>query len=98
MIEKTLVLIKPDALQRGLAGAVLSRIEGRGLKLVAMKMIRMDMALARKHYAVHEGKPFFQGLVDFITSGPVVACVFEGAGAVEVVRSTMGETDPARAA
>jgi nucleoside-diphosphate kinase len=97
MMERTLVLIKPDALQRGLVGAVLSRLEGRGLKLVAMKMIHMDAALARKHYAIHEGKPFFQGLVDFITSAPVVACVFEGTRAVEVVRRTMGETDPARA-
>ncbi len=97
-MEKTLVLIKPDALQRGLAGAVLTRLEGRGLKLVAIKMVHMDGDLARRHYAVHEGKPFFPGLVEFITSSPLVACVFEGARAVEVVRRTMGETDPAQAA
>ena len=95
-MEKTLVLIKPDALQRGLVGAVLSRLEGRGLKLVAIKLVQMDGDLAQKHYAVHERKPFFLGLVEFIISSPVVACVFEGARAVEVVRRTMGETDPAR--
>jgi len=97
-MERTLVLIKPDALQRGLTGAILSRLEGKGLKLVGLKMLHMDEALARRHYAIHEGKPFFPGLVAFITSSPLVAAVYEGPHAVEVVRRLMGETDPARAA
>ena len=96
-MERTLVLIKPDALQRGLAGEVLSRLERRGLKVVALRLMRMDEALARRHYAEHEGKPFLDSLVRFITSGPIVAGVFEGPGAVEVVRSVMGATDPQRA-
>ena len=97
-MERTLVLAKPDAVQRGLAGTVLSRLEARGLKIVALRMLRMDVDLARRHYAAHEGKPFFPGLVDFITSGPIIAAVFEGRNAVEVVRQTMGATDPAKAA
>ena len=96
-MERTLVLIKPDAIQRSLAGEVISRLEGRGLKMVAMKMIQMDRALAGRHYAVHEGKPFFEGLVNFITSSPIIAIAFEGLSAIEVVRHTMGETDPAKA-
>jgi len=96
-MQQTLVLLKPDALERGLAGEIISRLERRGLKIVAMKMIWMDEALANRHYAVHKDKPFFKGLVEFITSGPLIAAVFEGEGAVEVVRETMGETDPAHA-
>ncbi len=96
-VERTLVLIKPDALQRGLAGEILSRLERRGLKIVALRLMRMDEALARRHYAEHEGKPFLDSLVRFISSGPLVAAVFEGPNAVEVVRRLMGATDPQQA-
>jgi nucleoside-diphosphate kinase len=96
-MQQTLVLFKPDAVQRGLVGEVLSRLEKKGLKIVAMKMIWMDEALAKRHYAIHEGKPFFSGLVDFITSSPLIAAVVEAENAVELVRRTMGETDPALA-
>jgi nucleoside-diphosphate kinase len=84
-------------MQRGLAGEVLSRLERRGLKIVALKLSRIDDALARRHYAEHEGKPFLESLISFITSTPVVAAVFEGPNAVQLVRSTMGATDPQRA-
>mgnify|MGYP001193893754 CR=1 FL=1 len=97
-IESTLVLIKPDAMQRGLAGDIISRLERRGLKMVAMKMLRMDEPLAKRHYAIHEGKSFFAGLVSYITSAPIIAAVFKGPGAVDVVRNTIGATDPADAA
>jgi nucleoside-diphosphate kinase len=97
-MERTLVLVKPDAVQRGLVGNIISRLEGTGLKLVAMKMLQMDRVLAERHYAIHKGKPFFEGLVGFITSSPLVAAVFEGPNAVAVTRKTMGDTDPARAA
>lgn len=96
--EKTLVLVKPDGVQRGLIGPIITRLEARGLKIVAMEMLQMNEALARRHYAVHEGKPFFKALVDFITSGPIVAMVLEGPRAVELVRNAMGGTDPAKAA
>lgn len=96
-MQQTLVLLKPDALQRGLGGEIISRLEQRGLKIMAMKMIWMDKALANRHYAVHRDKPFFAELVDFITSGPIIAAVFEGEDAVEVVREAMGETNPANA-
>jgi nucleoside-diphosphate kinase len=97
-MERTLILVKPDAVQRCLAGEIISRLEKRGLKIVAMKLLRMDRALAEKHYAVHREKAFFKDLVDFITSGPVIAAVFEGDKAVEAVRQTMGSTDPKKAA
>lgn len=97
-MERTLVLVKPDAVQRGLAGDILSRLERTGLKLVALKMLQMNREMAERHYAIHRGKPFFEGLVQFITSSPLVAAIFEGPMAVEVVRKAMGETDPARAA
>lgn len=97
-MEKTLVLVKPDGVQRGLVGEVISRLEKTGLKLVALKMLHMDKVMAGKHYAVHQGKPFFEGLVNFITSSPLVAAVFEGKNAVEVVRKAMGATDPVKAA
>ncbi|MBI2855161.1 MAG: nucleoside-diphosphate kinase [Chloroflexi bacterium] len=95
-MERTLVLVKPDAMQRGLAGEIISRLERRGLKIVAMKLLQMDQGLAGQHYAVHKGKPFYDSLVEFITSCPVVAVVFQGKNAVQVVRRTMGETDPAK--
>ena len=97
-MERTLVLIKPDALQRGLAAEILSRLERRGLKIVGLRLMRMDQALARRHYAEHEGKPFLDSLVRFITSGPLIATVLEGPNAVEVVRGLMGTTDPQQAA
>ncbi len=96
-MERSLVLIKPDAMQRGLAGIIISRLEGQGLKLVALKMLHMNKALATQHYAIHAGKPFFKDLIDYITSTPIVAIVFEGEGAVEVIRKIMGATDPAKA-
>ena len=96
-MEKSLVLIKPDAMQRGLGGTIISRLEGQGLKLVALKMFHMDKALAQRHYAVHKDKPFFRDLVDYITSTPIIACVFEVEGAVELIRKVMGATDPAKA-
>ena len=97
-MDRTLVLIKPDALQRGLAAEILSRLERRGLKIVGLRLMRMDQALARRHYAEHEGKPFLDSLVRFITSGPLIATVLEGPNAVEVVRGLMGTTDPQQAA
>ena len=96
-MQKTLVLLKPDALQRCLVGEIISRIERRGLKLVAMKMLYMDEELAKRHYQIHKDKSFFQGLVKYITSGPIIAAIFEGENAVEIVRRTMGETDPPQA-
>jgi len=96
-MERSLILIKPDAIQRGLAGIIISRLERRGLKIVAMKMLQMDKILAQRHYGIHQGKAFFNDLVDFITSSPIVAAVFEGERAVEVIRQTMGATDPAKA-
>ena len=93
-MERTLVLVKPDGVQRGLIGLIISRLEQRGLKLVGMKLMQVDDALARKHYEEHVDRPFFDGLVDFITSGPVVAMAWESNDAVEVVRNTIGQTDP----
>jgi nucleoside-diphosphate kinase len=98
VIQRTLVLVKPDGVQKGLIGEIISRLEKKGLKIAAMRMLQMDKAMARKHYAVHDGKPFFAGLVEFITSGPIVAVVVEGDKSVEVVRKLMGETDPVKAA
>jgi nucleoside-diphosphate kinase len=95
-MQQTLVLLKPDAIERKLVGEIISRLEGRELKMVATKMIWVDEALAKRHYADHKGKPFFEGLVEFITSGPIIAAVFEGEDAVAEVRRVMGETDPAR--
>ena len=96
-MERSLVLIKPDAIQRGLAGEIISRLEKKGLKIVAMKMLHMDKNLAQRHYAVHKGKAFFDDLVNFITSSPIIAIVFQGKNAVEIIRQMMGETDPAKA-
>jgi nucleoside-diphosphate kinase len=98
MAEQTLVLIKPDAVQRGLVGEIVARLERRGLQLVAMKLMRITEELAGRHYAEHREKPFFAGLVAFITSAPVVAMVWQGPGAVAMVRTMMGATNPANAA
>ncbi len=98
MTQRTLVLVKPDGVQRGLIGEIVSRLEGRGLKLVALKMIRVTSELAARHYAEHRGKPFFDGLVEFITSSPVVAMIWEGREAITVVRTLIGSTDPLKAA
>lgn len=98
MTERTLVLVKPDAMQRGLAAEVLGRLERRGLKIVAMRLLQIDEALASRHYAEHVGKPFYDSLARFITSSPVIAAVFESEDAVAIVRQTMGTTHPAKAA
>jgi nucleoside-diphosphate kinase len=97
-MEQTLIIVKPDAMQRGLIGGVIGRLEARGLKLVGLKLMAVDEALARQHYGVHEGKPFFAGLIQYITSSPVVVGVFEGNDAVAVVRATVGATNPVNAA
>jgi nucleoside-diphosphate kinase len=96
--ETTLVLVKPDGVRRGLVGEVITRIERKNLKLVALQMLQVDEDLARRHYAAHVDKPFFRDLLEFITSGPVVAIAVQGEGAVGVVRSLMGATDPKMAA
>jgi len=97
-MEQTLVLVKPDGVQRGLTGEIIGRLERRGLKLAAMKLMQVDDALAHRHYGEHVDRPFFAGLVSFITSGPVVAMAWEANNAVEIVRSAMGVTNPANAA
>jgi nucleoside-diphosphate kinase len=96
--EKTLVLLKPDAMQRKLAGEILRRLEDRGLDVRAARLLTVDRDLADRHYAEHREKPFFGELVEFITSAPTLALVLEGEGAIAVVRTTMGATDPANAA
>lgn len=96
-MERSLVLIKPDAMERGLGGAIIGRLQQQGLKLLALKMLHMDEALAKRHYAIHEGKPFFEDLVRYITSTPIIASVFEGENAVDTIRQAMGTTDPAKA-
>jgi len=98
VIERTLVLIKPDGVQRLLVGRILARYEERGLKLAALKLMTVDRDLAERHYAVHREKPFFTGLVDFITSGPLVAAVLEGPNAIAIVRAMNGATRPHEAA
>jgi len=95
--EQTLVLIKPDAMQRRLAGEILSRFEGRGLTVRGAKLVQVDRDLAEQHYAEHVDKPFFGELVEFITSSPTLALVLEGEGAIKVVRTTMGATNPVEA-
>ncbi|MCH7952573.1 MAG: nucleoside-diphosphate kinase [Chloroflexi bacterium] len=97
MRERTLVLVKPDGIQRGLAGEIVSRLESRGLRIVGLRMLRVNEALAKRHYAEHEGKPFFDGLIAYITSSPIIAAVLEGTRAIEVVRKTIGATNPADA-
>lgn len=97
-MERSLVILKPDAVQRGLVGTILSRLEQRGLKIVGMKLMQIDEQLARKHYAEHEGKGFFNDLVSYITSGPVVVLVIAGENVIEMIRNTVGATNPAKAA
>jgi len=97
-MDRTFILVKPDALARGLTGEIITRLERRGLQLAAMKLMTLDEATAARHYADHEGKPFFEGLLQFITSGPVVAMIVEGTGAVEASRQIIGATDPLQAA
>ena len=96
-VERTLILIKPDAMRRGLAGEILRRFEARALELRAARLVRTDRALAEQHYDVHREKPFFGELVEFITSGPTLALVLEGEGAIAACRSTIGATNPADA-
>ena len=96
-MERTLVIIKPDAVQRGLVGTIIRRLERRGLRIAAMKAMRMTEGLAERHYGIHKGKPFYEGLVSYITSGPVVVMALEGNGSIETVRKTMGATNPAEA-
>lgn len=97
-MERTFIILKPDAVQRGLVGEIIKRFEQRGLKLVAMRMLQVSNELASEHYAVHEGKPFYEGLISYITKSPVVTMVLEGTNAIAVVRSTVGVTNPADAA
>ena len=96
-MEKTLVLVKPDGVQRGLVGEVITRLERRGLRLVAAKFLQVSRELAETHYAIHKGKPFYDGLIDYITSSPVMAMVWEGNHAVGAVRQIMGATNPLEA-
>ncbi len=91
-MERSLILIKPDGVQRGLVGPILGRFEARGLKIVALRLVQVPTELAERHYAVHQGKPFYEGLVEYITSSPVVAMVLEGTNAVAAVRKTVGAT------
>ncbi len=91
-MERTLVLIKPDGVQRGLVGPILARFEARGLKIVGLKLVQVSTALAEEHYAIHKGKPFYDGLIRYITSRPVVAMVLEGSNAIAAVRTTVGAT------
>lgn len=97
-MERTLVLVKPDGVQRGLIGEIVGRLERRGLRLVAAKFIQVSKELAETHYAIHKGKPFYDGLIKYITSSPVMAMVWEGPNAVAAVRQTMGATHPTEAA
>lgn len=97
-MERTLILVKPDAMQRNLAGEIIGRIERKGLRLVGLKLMQISDELARQHYAEHDGKPFFPGLLQYITSGPVVAAVFEGTDAAKAVRGLVGATNPVEAA
>jgi nucleoside-diphosphate kinase len=96
-MEKSLVLIKPDAMERNLATVILSRLETAGLKLIALRMLHMDRDMAERHYDIHREKPFFNDLVDYITSTPIVAAVFDAEDAINRIRQLMGATDPAKA-
>ena len=98
MQERSLVMIKPDAVQRRLVGQLIGRFETKGLKIVGLKMLHMDRQLADRHYGVHKGKDFFQGLVDYIISGPVIVMVLEAPGVIAMVRGMMGPTDGSKAA
>jgi nucleoside-diphosphate kinase len=96
-VERTLIIIKPDGVQRGLIGPVISRLERRGLRLLALKFMQISTELASQHYAIHKGKPFYEPLLDYITSGPVVVMVWEAPDAIAIVRKTMGATRPVEA-
>ena len=96
-MERTLVLVKPDGVQRGLIGEIISRLERRGLRLVAAKFIQVSEKLAETHYAIHKGKPFYEGLIKYITSAPVMAMAWDGPNAVAAIRQTMGATRPTEA-
>jgi nucleoside-diphosphate kinase len=96
-MERTLIIIKPDGVQRGLIGNVITRLEQRGLKFVGLKLMQITPELAERHYGVHKGKPFYVGLVKYITSGPVVVGIVEGPNAISIVRTTMGATNPVEA-
>lgn len=96
-VETTLVLVKPDGVQRGLSGEIINRLERTGLKIVGMKLMQVSRELASRHYGEHEGKPFYDGLVSYITSSPVVAMAIEGPNAIAIVRKLMGVTKPAEA-
>jgi len=96
-MEKSLVLIKPDAMERELGGVIIGRLQSAGLKLIGLKMLHMDNKLAEKHYSVHKGKAFFNDLVAYMTSGPIIAAAFEGEGVIQKIRTLMGATDPAKA-
>jgi nucleoside-diphosphate kinase len=98
VVEQTFVMVKPDGVRRQLVGEIIGRFERRGLQIAELRMIRVSRALAEEHYGVHRDKPFFQGLVEFITSGPVVAMILEGEGAVAAARQMMGSTRPLEAA
>lgn len=93
-MERSLIILKPDAVQRGLIGEIIHRLERRGLQFVALKLVAVSRSLAEEHYGVHRGRSFYDGLITYITSGPVVAAVVEGDGAVAVVRATVGATRP----
>ncbi|GBC97525.1 Nucleoside diphosphate kinase [bacterium HR17] len=96
-LERTFVMIKPDGVQRGLVGEIIQRLERKGLKLIGLKMLHLDRALAERHYEMHKGKAFFDELIAFITSGPVVAMVWEGENAIALVRTLMGALEPTEA-
>jgi len=96
-VERTLIIIKPDAVQRGLIGPIISRFEARGLRIVGIKFMQITHDLAERHYAVHRGKSFYEGLLDYITSGPVVVMALEGPQAIAAARATMGATRPLEA-
>ncbi len=96
-MERSLVLIKPDGMQRGLADTIISRLKQQGLKLIAEKTLKLEKPLAQKHYAPHQDKPFFSSLVAYVTSAPIMAAIFEGEGAIASIRKAMGDTDPAKA-
>jgi len=97
-LERTLVIVKPDGVQRGLVGEIISRIERRGLRLIGMKFMQVSEELAARHYAIHKGKPFYDGLISYIISSPVAVMVWEGPKAIEAVRQLMGATNPTNAA
>lgn len=97
-MQRTLVIVKPDGVQRGLVGPILTRLESRGLKIVGLKLVSVSAELAGRHYAEHEGKPFYEGLLRYITSAPVIVACVEGTSAVQMVRNSVGATNPLNAA